>query len=81
MFQLVSLLFQEHLAVEEQRWLQEKKKDILAPFLIRLDNAETLSAEDAKQLHRDCLAEYKQRLVEEANLIQERYDKVAYCVF
>uniref|UniRef100_A0A671YPR0 Dynein regulatory complex subunit 7 n=1 Tax=Sparus aurata TaxID=8175 RepID=A0A671YPR0_SPAAU len=60
---------------EDQRWLQEKEKDILAPLLIRLGNAETLSAEDAKQLHQDCLAEFKQRLVEHANLIQERYEK------
>lgn len=72
----MSLPLQERLAAEEQRWLQEKEKDILAPFLIRLDNPEALSAEDAKQLHQDCLAEFKQRLVEHANLIQERYEKV-----
>ncbi|XP_040914907.1 dynein regulatory complex subunit 7 [Toxotes jaculatrix] len=65
----------ERLAVEEQRWLQEKEKDILAPFLIQLDNAETLSAEDARRLHQDCLANFKQRMVEHANLIQERYEK------
>ncbi|KAM9350281.1 dynein regulatory complex subunit 7 [Symphorus nematophorus] len=65
----------ERLAVEEQRWLREKEKDILAPFLIRLNNAETLSAGDARKLHQDCLSEFKQRLVEEANLIQERYEK------
>ncbi|XP_029291047.1 dynein regulatory complex subunit 7-like isoform X3 [Cottoperca gobio] len=67
----------ERLDAEEQRWLQEKEKDILAPLLIRLDNTETLSAEDAKQLHQDCLAEFKQRLVEHADLIQERYEKLA----
>ncbi|XP_071314856.1 dynein regulatory complex subunit 7 isoform X2 [Trachinotus anak] len=65
----------EHLALEEQRWLQEKEMDILVPFLIRLDNTETLSTEDAKQLHQDCLTEFKHRLVEQANLIQERYEK------
>ncbi|XP_070825277.1 dynein regulatory complex subunit 7 [Chaetodon trifascialis] len=65
----------ERLAAEEQRWLQEKEKDILAPLLIRLHDAETLSAEDARQLHRDCLAEFKLRLVEHANLIQGRYEK------
>lgn len=73
----VFLPLQERLAAEDQRWLQEKEKDILAPLLIRLGNAETLSAEDAKQLHQDCLAEFKQRLVEHANLIQERYEKVS----
>uniref|UniRef100_A0A4W6G732 Coiled-coil domain-containing protein 135 n=1 Tax=Lates calcarifer TaxID=8187 RepID=A0A4W6G732_LATCA len=66
---------EERVAEEEERWLQEKEKDILAPLLIRLDNAEILSAKDAKQLHQDCLAEFKQRLVEHANLIQERYEK------
>ncbi|XP_074500922.1 dynein regulatory complex subunit 7 [Sebastes fasciatus] len=65
----------ESLAAEEQMWLQEKEKDLLAALLIRLDITETLSAEDAKQLHHDCLAEYKQRLVEQANLSQERYEK------
>ncbi|XP_054465855.1 dynein regulatory complex subunit 7 [Anoplopoma fimbria] len=65
----------ERQAVEEQRWLQERKKDILAPFLIRLDDEETLSAKDAKLLYQDCLSECKQRLVEQANLIQKRYEK------
>ncbi|XP_068588230.1 dynein regulatory complex subunit 7 [Cebidichthys violaceus] len=65
----------ERQAEEDQSWLQERKKDILAPLLIRLDNAETLSAKDAKQLYHDCLAECKQRLVEKANLIQKHYDK------
>ncbi|KAM7404190.1 hypothetical protein PAMP_011559 [Pampus punctatissimus] len=66
---------EERLAVVEQRWLQEKEEDILAPLLIRLDNGETLSASSAKQLYHDCLAEFKQRLVEQANLIQERLEK------
>nr|XP_020470660.1 dynein regulatory complex subunit 7 [Monopterus albus] len=64
----------ERLAAEDQRWLQEKEKDILAPFMIRLD-CEIISAENAKQLHRDCLAEFKQRVVDHANLIQERLEK------
>uniref|UniRef100_UPI0037E7DD64 dynein regulatory complex subunit 7 n=1 Tax=Semicossyphus pulcher TaxID=241346 RepID=UPI0037E7DD64 len=65
----------ERLAAEEQQWLQEKKDDFLAPLLIRLDNPKTLNSEEAKQLHQDCLAKFKQRLVEQANLIQERYEK------
>ncbi|KAK2850901.1 hypothetical protein Q5P01_007177 [Channa striata] len=60
---------------ERKWWLQEKEKDILAAFLIRLGNVVTFSAEDAKKLHQDCLADYKQRLVEQANRIQERYEK------
>ncbi|KAK9532276.1 hypothetical protein VZT92_009668 [Zoarces viviparus] len=65
----------ERQAEEDQKRLQKRKKDILAPLLIRLDNAEPLSAKDAKQLYHDCLAECKQRLVEKANLIQKHYDK------
>ncbi|XP_029361832.1 dynein regulatory complex subunit 7 isoform X2 [Echeneis naucrates] len=63
----------ELLALEEQKWLQEE--DVLTPILIRLDNPETLSNEDAKQLYHDCMAEFKNRLVEQANLMQERYAK------
>lgn len=70
-------MFQERLVTERQRWLQEKDSDILAPFLIRLNHEETLSAEDAKRLHHDCVTEFKQRLVEHGNLIQERYEKVS----
>lgn len=72
----VSSPLQELLAAEEQRWLQEKETDILTPFLIRLDNTETLSADEARQLHKDCLAEFKQGLEEQANLVQECYKKV-----
>lgn len=72
------ILCQERLAAEEQRWLQEKESDILTPYLIWLDHTETLSIKDAKQLRHDCLAEFKQRLVEHADLIQERYEKVRH---
>ncbi|XP_023286890.1 dynein regulatory complex subunit 7 [Seriola lalandi dorsalis] len=66
----------ERQALEEQRWLQEREKDILAVILIQLDKAGTLSAEDAKQLHQECLTTFKQKLLEHADLIQERYEKV-----
>ncbi|KAM6982042.1 dynein regulatory complex subunit 7 [Tautogolabrus adspersus] len=65
----------ERLAAEEQRWLQQKKHDILAPFLIKLNNPKSLSLQEALQLHQDCLTQFQQRLVEQANLIQERYEK------
>ncbi|KAK5864092.1 hypothetical protein PBY51_001060 [Eleginops maclovinus] len=65
----------ERLEEEEQLWLQEREKDILAPLLLRLNDTETLSTADAKQIHQECLSEFKQRLVEQANLIQERYEK------
>ncbi|XP_047196321.1 dynein regulatory complex subunit 7 isoform X3 [Hippoglossus stenolepis] len=63
----------ERQAAEEQSWLHENEKDILAPLLMRLDITDPLSADDAKELHQECLSEFKQKLVEDANLIQERY--------
>lgn len=71
-------LLQKCLAEEEQRFLQEKEKDILAVLLIQLDKSDTLSPDDAKQLHQDCLTIFKQKLVEHANLIQERCKKVEH---
>ncbi|KAM9856048.1 dynein regulatory complex subunit 7 [Aulostomus maculatus] len=65
----------ERLVAEEQKWLLEKEKDFLAPFLIRLGNVENVSTSDAQELYRCCLAAFKQRLVEQVNLIQERYQQ------
>ncbi|XP_037336465.2 dynein regulatory complex subunit 7 [Pungitius pungitius] len=65
----------ERQAEEERRWLQERKKDILAPLLIRLGDPEALSAEDARRLYLECLAESKCRLVEKAELIQQRIEQ------
>ncbi|XP_062283606.1 dynein regulatory complex subunit 7 [Scomber scombrus] len=65
----------ERVAAEEQRWLQEKEQDLLAPLMMSLDNTETLSPSDAQQLYQNCLQDFKLRLVEQANLIQERYEQ------
>ncbi|XP_053174100.1 dynein regulatory complex subunit 7 [Scomber japonicus] len=65
----------ERAAAEEQRWLQEKEQDLLAPLLVSLDDTETLTASDAKLLHQRCVDQFKLRLVEQAQLIQERYEQ------
>ncbi|KAM8863100.1 dynein regulatory complex subunit 7 isoform 3-T3 [Spinachia spinachia] len=65
----------ERQAEEEEWWLQERKKDILAPLLIRLGDPQALSAEDARRLYLECLAESKWRLVEKAELIQQRFEQ------
>ncbi|KAG7224306.1 hypothetical protein INR49_000549 [Caranx melampygus] len=65
----------ERLAEEEQRFLQDSEKDILAHLHIQLDKSNTLSPNDAKQLYQDCLIIFKHKLVEHANLIQERGNK------
>ncbi|XP_023148711.2 dynein regulatory complex subunit 7 [Amphiprion ocellaris] len=63
------------LAAEDERRLQEQKKDVLAPFLIPLDKEDDLSPEDAEKIYQDCLAEMRNRQVMQANLIQKRYEK------
>lgn len=70
------MLCQERLPAKEQRRQQEEENDILAPYLNRLGNPETLSAEDAKKLFHECLSEFTLRQVEDASRIQERYEKV-----
>ncbi|XP_074536909.1 dynein regulatory complex subunit 7 [Halichoeres trimaculatus] len=65
----------ERLAEEEQRWYQERKDDILAPLSKYLDQPEGLDSTKAKELYQQCLSNYRQRLVEKANILQERYDK------
>nr|XP_057907506.1 dynein regulatory complex subunit 7 isoform X3 [Doryrhamphus excisus]XP_057907507.1 dynein regulatory complex subunit 7 isoform X3 [Doryrhamphus excisus] len=65
----------DRVAAEEQRWLHEKEKDYLAPFLIRLGNMENVSADDARCLYDDCLSDFKERMVVQARLIQDRHDQ------
>jgi len=50
--------------------------DYLAPFLARLGDPSTLTKEQAQRVHDDCLQDLKSRLVDVANLIQKRYEKV-----
>ncbi|XP_077368253.1 dynein regulatory complex subunit 7 isoform X2 [Festucalex cinctus] len=65
----------ERVAAEEQRWLQEKENDFLAPFLSRLSDIEIASAEDAQRLYDDSLLNFKACMVAQAQLIQERHDQ------
>ncbi|XP_072222491.1 dynein regulatory complex subunit 7 [Leuresthes tenuis] len=64
----------EIMAAEEERWLQEQEKDVMAPLLIRLGNPEVLSPEEAEQLYESCLSEFRDRLEEQTNLLQQRYE-------
>ncbi|XP_061781831.1 dynein regulatory complex subunit 7 [Nerophis lumbriciformis] len=70
----------ERLAAEEQRWLQEKEKDYLAPFLIRLGNVKNMTAEDARSLYDDCLSDFKTHMAERARLIQERHGQATHAL-
>ena len=57
---------------------QEMELDYLAPFLAQMGNPEKLTRQQAYKLKEDCLADLKQRLIDKANLIQARFEKVSY---
>ncbi|KAM3877116.1 dynein regulatory complex subunit 7-like [Diretmus argenteus] len=65
----------ECLAEEEHQSLQKEMKDILAHFLVELDNPETLSQSDAVQLHQDCMAYLQHILIDKANLMRAHVEK------
>ena len=50
--------------------------DYLAPFLAQIGDPERISRPQAFTLKEDCLADLKQRLIDKANLIQARFEKV-----
>ena len=50
--------------------------DFLAPFLAQMGDPERLTREQAQLLKEQCLADLKQRLIDKANLIQHRFEKV-----
>nr|XP_033799522.1 dynein regulatory complex subunit 7 isoform X2 [Geotrypetes seraphini]XP_033799524.1 dynein regulatory complex subunit 7 isoform X2 [Geotrypetes seraphini] len=65
----------ERVLQEERQRQAEQELDYLAPFLARLGNPETLVKWQAIQLRDDCLADLKQRLINQANIIQTRFEK------
>ncbi len=50
--------------------------DYLAPFLAQIGSPDKLTRQQAFRLKEDCLADLKQRLIDQANLIQARFEKV-----
>lgn len=50
--------------------------DYLAPFLAQIGDPEKLTRQEAMKLKEDCLSDLKQRLIDKANLIQSRFEKV-----
>ncbi|XP_075331570.1 dynein regulatory complex subunit 7 [Odontesthes bonariensis] len=65
----------ELMAAQEKRWHQQQERDVMAPLLIRLGNPEVLSPEEAQQLYESCLSEFRERLEEKTNLLQQSYEK------
>ena len=50
--------------------------DYLAPFLAQIGDPSHLSKAEAYKLKEECLQDLKQRLIDRANLIQARFEKV-----
>lgn len=55
--------------------------DYLAPFLSRVHNPNALIRDDAIKIREECLQDLKQRLIDKANLIQARFEKVSHMTF
>ncbi|NXW55889.1 DRC7 protein, partial [Eurystomus gularis] len=55
---------------------EEQALDYLAPFLIRIGRGEKMTKEQALRVRDDCLADFKHRLINRANIIQARSEKV-----
>ena len=64
--------------IEQEELLrrQEMELDYLAPFMAQIENPERLTKQKANHLKQICLADLKQRLIDKANLIQARFEKV-----
>ena len=63
-----------------QAELDEKRKnetemDYLAPLLAKMGDPTELTRVQAKQLKEDALQDLKTRLINQANMIQERFDR------
>lgn len=56
---------------------EEMEVDFLAPFLAQMGDPERLTKEQALLLKEQCLSDLKQRLIDKANLIQARFEKVS----
>lgn len=73
---LEDVFFQERIKLEEKMRKQEMEIDYLAPFLAQIGDPDKISRTQAYKLKEDCLADLKQRLIDKANLIQARFEKV-----
>lgn len=65
--------------MEEKKRREEMELDYLAPFLAQIGDPEKLNRQQALKLKEDCLADLKMRLIDKANLIQSRFEKVRSC--
>ena len=57
---------------------RDMELDYLAPFLSRIGDPKALTHHDAMKIKEECLQDLKQRLIDKANLIQARFEKVIF---
>lgn len=67
---------QQRKAEEDAKKKHETEMDYLAPFLAQIGDPSQLSRAEAYKLKEECLQDLKQRLIDRANLIQARFEKV-----
>ncbi|XP_066204836.1 dynein regulatory complex subunit 7 [Saccopteryx leptura] len=65
----------ERVVHEEHLQQVEAQLDYLAPFLAQLPPGQKLTRWQATCLKEDCLSDFKQRLIDKANLIQARFER------
>lgn len=80
MFYLNAFLYlnQQRKQEEDAKKKHETEMDYLAPFLAQIGDPSHLSRSEAYKLKEECLQDLKQRLIDRANLIQARFEKVRH---
>lgn len=73
---LFTFTHQERQMQEERQRQDEQDLDYLAPFIIQMGNIEKMTKWQALRLKEDCLTDFKYRLIDKANIIQLRFEKV-----
>lgn len=63
---------------EEAMKKHERELDYLAPFLAQIGDPPHIKRPEACKLKEECLQDLKQRLIDKANLIQARFEKVSW---
>ncbi|NXU27945.1 DRC7 protein, partial [Thalassarche chlororhynchos] len=65
----------KHTVEDELLGQEEQDLDYLAPFLIQIGHREKMTKRQALHVRDDCLADFKHRLIDKANIIQARFEK------
>ena len=73
-------IFQENQEKEEEHRKRDMELDYLSPFLAKIGNPQRLTRNDALKVKEECLKDLKQRLIDKANLIQARFEKVTVLI-